>query len=461
MRSLAVRAYSKLPPALQDLAISAAGLSWKRKRYGPEFRRILAWLRETEWWDAERIRRYQDERLRVVVRDAYDRVPYYRGAFDRAGIDVRRFRGLEDLERIPLLTKDAARVAGDQLLSSSRSRSDRVYQTSGTTGTPLSIRKTATADRFQWAVWWRHRARFGVRLGDRYLSFGARVPSQAMAPGKRPWRVNHAMRQTYLPVSQLTARELRRIADWLRHTRFELFAGYPSGMNVLATFIAENGLKLEQPPRIVSTGSETLSTQVRSKLSESFSAPVTQLYGMGESAGGYSECERGALHLDFELGIAELLPIPGADNRDLRRLVLTGLQNPVMPFIRYDVGDLVRPGGGACGCGRSSPTVLAIDGRTEECIRTPDGRRVYGLNQVFKLGQRIKETQVIQDRLGSIEVRIVPGEGFERESLTLLEEEIRQRVGAELEIGFRLVNELPRTASGKLRAVMSGFAPEN
>src|SRR5207253_2441685 len=120
------------------------------------------------------------------------------------------------------------------------------------------------------------------------------------------------------------------------------FAGYPSAMVTLARFMLERGLSLREPPRCVATGSETLFADDRDLLARAFGAPVTELYGMGEGIGGYSRCERGAFHVDFELGIVELLPAPEMSDPALRRVVITGLVNRAMPFIRYETGDHAR-----------------------------------------------------------------------------------------------------------------------
>jgi phenylacetate-CoA ligase len=453
---LARGAYAALPGSLQDIVLSAAGLKWRHDRYGGEFSELLASLRESEWWDEARMAEYQARRLTEVLHHAFTHVPHYAESARAAGIEPDRLPAREALATLPILTKEAARQAGTRLRSTAPLGRLRTYQTSGTTGTPLTIWKTAHADRFQWAVWWRHRARFGLSLGDRFLTFGAKVPSLTDKPRAPIWRTNHAVGQSYLPVSHLERSMVPEVVAWIDRKRFAFFAGYPSAMQVLASEMRDRGLRFRSPPRAVCCGSETLPAGVATSLAEVFQAPVTQVYGLGESAGGFAECERGRLHLDFELGLMELLPLDGqpADSH-LRRLVFTGLQNLAMPVLRYDVGDYVEVAHGPCGCGRRSPTVVAVDGRLEDYVITPDGRRVYGLNQVFKLAKQVKEAQVFQEAADAIEVRLVPAEGYDGSDERVLHEELRLRLGPATRIAFRRVAAIPRTSSGKLRAVVS------
>jgi phenylacetate-CoA ligase len=454
-----VKVYRAMPVAIQNAAISVAGLKWRHDRYGGTFRELLASLQKSEWFERDRIETYQAERLSLVLKHAYESVPYYQRLLRVAGAIPSDIRSLGDLGRLPTLTKETARTAGRELLSTAPLGGLRVYQTSGTTGTPLTIWKTAHADRFQWAVWWRHRARFGLQLGDRFLTFGAKVPSLSSEPRTPIWRTNYAIHQSYLPVSHLGPNVVPAAVDWIGSKRFAFFSGYPSGMYVLARGMLERGLRFSSPPRVVCCGSEELQPWVSETISTAFQAKVTQVYGMGESAAGFAECELGRLHIDFELGIVELLPVAGQppDSR-LRRLVCTGLQNLAFPMLRYEVGDYVQVSDVPCGCGRESVVIESVDGRLEDFVITPDGRHVFGLNQVFKLARQVKESQVVQERSTEVLIRLVPAQGYDGSDEDVLRAELALRLGGSVGIRFQIVESIPRTAGGKLRAVLSSVA---
>ena len=85
----------------QNALVTAFSARLERQRYGGRFAEFRALLEESQWWDADRMGAWQDERLRAIVRHAYEHVPYYRELFDHHGIDAEKFRGREDLSQNP------------------------------------------------------------------------------------------------------------------------------------------------------------------------------------------------------------------------------------------------------------------------------------------------------------------------------------------------------------------------
>jgi phenylacetate-CoA ligase len=327
-------------------------------------------------------------------------------------------------------------------------------RTSGTTGTPLTIFQTLHAVRFQWAIWWRHKTRFGIRPGEPFLSFGARVPVLGDRPGV-PWRENYALRQTYLVTSLLQGHVLDQAIDLLRRRRFAYFTGYPSAMYVLACEILDRGVDLEHPPRMIFTGSDALAPGFRGVIEQAFRSTISDNFGSAEMCGNLSQCPNGRYHVDHELGIVELLPVAHADDPSLRRIVCTGLVNRAMPLIRYDLGDFARVSDEPCGCGRGSPSVVSVEGRAEDFIQAPDGRLVTGLNQVLEWVPDLIEAQVRQEEPNAICVLLVTREPVSESQRTVLFRELRKRVGEAMDIHLRRVDHIPREANGKFRAVLS------
>jgi phenylacetate-CoA ligase len=446
--------YQQLPRQLQNALFSAWGLRARRQRFGGEFRRLLAELQESDFDDWESIRSRQTERLERMLNHAFHSVPFYR--------DIARYHGLrgkdfspEHLERLPLLHKQAVRESPARFISETIAPSQLVdIRTSGTTGSPLTIYQTKHAVRFQWAVWWRHKTRFGIKPGEPFLTFGARIPALGSSSAV-PWRENLPIRQTYLVSSLLTGRALDRTIDMIRRRRFAYYTGYPSAMYVLARVLLDRAVSLETPPRMVFTGSDALTPTFRRVIEMAFAAPVSDNFGSAEMCGNLSQCPEGKYHVDHELGIIELLPVEHTKDSSLRRLVCTGLVNLAMPLIRYDLGDYGRIGNYRCSCGRSSPVLSSVEGRTEDFIRTPDGRLVSGLNQVLEWVPELIEAQIRQTKTDSVDVLFVTKTEISDEQRSVLLRELRKRVGEELVIRLHRVEVIPRLANGKFKAVVS------
>jgi phenylacetate-CoA ligase len=179
---------------------------------------------------------------------------------------------------------------------------------------------------------------------------------------------------------------------------------------------------------------------------------------MAEIAAAASECEAGSLHAWPDTGLIELL----ADDADepvadetAGRLVATGLINADMPLIRYDTGDRARrASGGGCACGRGLPVLRAIEGRSDDVVITRDGRHIGRLDPVFKADLPIREAQIIQESLDRLRVLYVPTAAYTAADGEALVRRIHDRVG-EIDVVLEEVAEVPRTANGKFRAVIS------
>ena len=451
--------YGVLPAWLQSTIFSLWGLRSRQQRFGGEFPELLAGLISSDFDDAEAISRRQTDAMRAVLTHAFSTVPHYRDLARRLSLAAADFQSLHELEKLPVLQKADVRQAPERFISGGMSQNRLLAgRTSGTTGTPLIVYQTQRALRFQWAIWWRHKARFGIRLGDPFLSFGARIPALGNN-SHQPWRENVAIRQTYLVSSLLTGRPLDRAIDMVRRREFVFFTGYPSAMYVLARAFVDRGIVLEHPPQMIFTGSDALTPGFREVIEQAFAASVSDNFGSAEMCCNLSQCPAGKYHVDHEFGIVEFLPIPGNADPSVCRLVCTGLVNYAMPMIRYDLGDNVLVGDGSCTCGRSSPTVEAVEGRTEDFIRTLDGRLISGLNQVLEWLPGVHEAQVRQDELAAIDVLLVTSSAITETQESVLRREMRKRAGDALSVRVRRVDAIPRLPNGKFRAVVSTIAP--
>ena len=448
--------YKKMPIPLQNLLVSTKGLQIRYQRYGAPFWEKFEFLRQSEWWSKEKIREYQDEQLRHLIRHAYETVPYYNRIMKKRGLTPNDIKGQDDLPKLPLLTKEEVFQHTEELVSTKFPRWQLIKSlTSGTTGKALKIYLTREALSFQWAVWWRHRARFGLKPGDKFLTFGARVAVPIEQTKPPYWRYNLPIHQVYLSTYHLTPYTMPYIVEWLNKENFDFYTGYPSAMYILASFMEENGLRLFNRPKYIVTGADALLPTFEQTIKRVFGVPVTEEYGMAEAVGNFSKCEYGKFHLDAEFGIVELLPVDNQTNPNLRRLVFTGLANLAMPLIRYDIGDYGKVDLKSCPCNRQTLTLESIDGRVEDYIRTPDGRMAIGMNQVFEWAPGAREIQIVQNSLSKIEVCIVPRPSYSKNDENKLLCELRKRLGNQIEIKFKLVQNIPRTKSGKFHAVVS------
>jgi phenylacetate-CoA ligase len=126
-----------------------------------------------------------------------------------------------------------------------------------------------------------------------------------------------------------------------------------------------------------------------------------------------------------------------------------------MPLIRYRVGDRgsFAPPGDTCSCGRQLPLLGAVEGRCTDMLLTRDGRQVFWLNPVF-YGLPVRQSQITQESIDHLRVRVAPGLGFNPTTARTIEQRLRSRTG-DTNVTLEIVEEIERTANGKLQAVIS------
>ncbi len=375
--------YNRSPIWLQNLACTMRGRQIMRTRYDAEFREILAFLNESQFWPLDQLQAYQDEQLEKLIRHAYDTVPYYRRVMDERKLSPADIRTAEDLNKLPVLTKDIVRREGVNMHSKGFPARQVVHMhTSGTTGAGLQFGVSARAIHYQWATWWRHHQRFGMDIGQPYANFSGQlvVPMEQRTPPF--WRENRAMRQTYLSLYHMTPENMGHYVDMLESREFSFYAGYPSGVYLLADYLRSVNHKLTNPPKIITTGAESLMPFQIKAYQDWIGAPATEHYGLAEGSANMAHCEERNYHVDMEFCILETEPVPGS-GPGVCRIIGTGLHNYAQPFIRYDTGDMATFSAEPCPCGRQSPIATYIDGRVESFVFTPDGRRIVRLDHCF------------------------------------------------------------------------------
>lgn len=451
--------YARLPVWAQHVAFSLANIRVRFERYGRTFRQALRFLEASDRWSLTELRAYQDEQLAGLVRHAYETVPYYRELFDGLNLRPDDVRAVDDLPKLPILDKETVRRRHDDLLCRTwPKRRIRYGRTGGTTGTALSMAFDAATQPWHLGTTWRHRGRFGLRPLDSCVEFAGRsvVPLDTLSPPI--WRRDIATHRSYVSVHHLTRQNMAPLVEYLQTRRVEFYLGYPSALYLVATYMDEEGIRLQHPPRITATASETVLPHQRRLIEQALDTELIDRYSQSEHCSGISECEHHTYHVDMEFGVIEFLPLEGGDG-SLCRIISTGLCNPVMPLIRYDVADVATVRHGPCPCGRASPTVERIDGRIEGIIVTPDGRRLGRLDFLFKSTDRIKEAQLVQDAPDHLTANVVRRNGYRDEDERNLMKSLRAYLGEAIRIDLAYLPEIPRGPNGKFRQIVSEVSP--
>lgn len=451
--------YSKLPIPLQSAACWLYGFNFIIHEYNKAFYKKLAWLHVSERWSASEIEAYQNERLRDIVRNAYSNVLYYREVMNQLKLSPSDITTVKDLPKLPVITKEDVRNNADKFVSRNADKDKILFRhTSGTTGKSLHFYVAPETERLQWAIWWRHRGRFGMTNKSWHVNF--RAPLFTPLEQNQPpfWRWVHPMRQVVINMQHIIPSKIHHIVDFLNERYFEFYTSYPSFIHALSTIAIEKGLSLKNPPKVIFMGCENTFDFQKKSVEEFTGARITDQYGFAEACGNASQCEKDLYHEDFELGVMECYkPEFLPDGRVKGTIVCTGLTCSEFPFIRYEIGDIGiwENQNVICACGRHSKSLVKIEGRQDDYVITPEGGHVMRFDYIFKDAQNVMESQIVQERLGEIIVYVVRRSSYSAKDEKIIRDEIKKWISNSLKVQFVYVSEIEREPNGKFRAVKS------
>ncbi|MFI6345746.1 phenylacetate--CoA ligase PaaK [Streptomyces sp. NPDC050560] len=295
--------------------------------------------------EAGALRAVQLERLRKTLARVYERVPFYREAFDRAGVRPEDCRSLDDLARFPFTAKSDLRDAYPYgMLAVPRSEVRRLHASSGTTGQPTVVAHTA-GDLSVWADLVARSIRAaGGRAGMTvHVAYGYGLFTGGLGAHYGAERLGCAV----VPASGgMTERQVRLIRD----LRPEVIMVTPSYLlTILDEFERQGADPRDTSLEVGVLGAEPWTDAMRAEIEERFAIRALDIYGLSEvmGPGVAQECAetRDGPHLWEDHFLPEVVdPVTGEVLPDGERgeLVLTTLTREAMPLVRYRTRDLTR-----------------------------------------------------------------------------------------------------------------------
>jgi len=430
-RRLALRGFTAVMP-LHHWKLSSTSLSYFDQ------------LRRTQYLDAEQMRQLQEVRLRALLNHTYHHVSYYREMFDRLGIDPLEMLRVEDLQRLPVLTKDTARrnLYFDLISDTHDKRRMLPLSTCGATGEPMTLYGDQAQLEQRWATALRCREWTGYRFGD-----GVAALWEVETLPRWRTRLDALLsRRTIWRAVERSAAETRACLDEALAGRPSLVEGDVEALYAMALLagVRRGGGALRG---VVATG-QTLAAEAREAIERAFAAPVFASYGARELGEIAHECEAHlGLHVNAESYVVEILcgdrpARPG----EVGDVVVTDLTNLSVPLVRYALGDRAALSDRVCPCGRGLPLLEALDGRRAAMVVGANGGFVPGsyFAEVLKdYGHVVRRYQIVQHRPGAIEIRVVCGPRFSDKSMRPLLAEFRLHLGADTVIDVTPVDTLP------------------
>ena len=407
-------------------------------------------IKALEWASKDEIAVWQQKQLERVLTDARKNIPYYR--------DRSTGNSLEDF---PVLIRNEVKAHRDELIVPGRADKTTITDTtSGTTSVPVSFlldlghRERGAVQKSFFSEW------AGLQLGDPMVKFWGVFPAESW---KLQMRINfsHWLRNmTMMSSLDMRANKMEEFAREIQRIQPKLIICYANSMKEFANYLERNQIEMDYHGSLMSSTS-SLTPEKYDAIHRVFQCPIFDRYGSREMVDIACDCDHHeGLHVSPYMHVVEILdendkPCPPGR---MGRVVVTQLFNPVMPLIRYDLGDYATWAETSCSCGRNWPMLERIDGRSISVFWHRDGGRfssyffVYHVNDV--IGQnRIRRQQIVQEDYNRFTIRLSmvdPHDWTDREENRLrLVELISEQIGEPAEIEFELVDEIHNQPSGK------------
>jgi phenylacetate-coenzyme A ligase PaaK-like adenylate-forming protein len=383
----------------------------------PERVRLLRLIKRHEAWGRERIRIYQEERLREVIRYCWDHVPFYQRHWARHLSDPRDIRTIEDLAHLPPVTRELFQQHAPEFVTTDPSVKSTEARTGGSTGAPIVYRSTRHDDEFGWAQLYNGWTWAGWRPGEPFLVVGGESIGVGLSD-KRTWR-DWVVNRWATSGSNITLERTRYLVQSPQFSRITFVCGYPNSIRELCECLAELGAR---PPRLrgVVCTAEVMMPEVRERISAVLGGvPVLDQWGLND--GAQHACEgpdQDGLHVSFHRGILEIVDDADRPITELHRSgrgLATSLLNTATPFVRYETGDQVHwHSWDPAPCGIAWPRIGQVDGRWGDVIYLSTGRSIPmpGLTLVMRWMDGLRRYQFIQTGPDAVTVRLDRGPTF-------------------------------------------------
>jgi len=426
-------------------------------------RKYMRELEKSQWFTPGKIKELQEEKLRRLIKHAYETVPHYHRIFRKNKLNFNDFKSLDDLTKLPILSREKVRDEFDALISRGYPRKKMVYGcTGGSTGEPTRFYTTrenrcwSNAARYlawQWA---------GFDIGDKFAQvFGLHLdqPMFQSLKGKIEGRIK---RRISLDAYQMSEKTIEKFVQKMKKFKPKILYGTATSVANLAKFIEDKRIEGFHLRSVIIDSMGLFEHEVK-MIERVFGCKVWWNYHNRENGTFASECsEHNGYHLFsqnfvFEfIGKGEKVALGEAGS-----IVVTDLTNYAMPFIRYEVGDVGVPSDDICACGRSLPLMRKLVGRTSEILVSATGEFMQNpfsgrLEHIILETLDIKQYQIVQETSTKIIVRIIPGKTYASKDTEIIRKMMYSLMG-DLDIEVKLVDSIAKSKSGKRQVVTRKF----
>ena len=361
-------------------------------------------LKTFQYRDLNYIKAFQFRRFKKLIQYAYEEIPMYREFFDAKGFKPVKVQSYDDIDDVPIITREIMQSYLPSQRVDPRYLGKGVIKdsTSGSTGEPLETWINRTESFIQILKVIRYLREWGYSPFDYTIRlWGNSKPQKSIVQkfglfGRKDIEI---LGQAPTAVNEVLT------------SKHEVLWAIRSSIEAFADELEKR--KIEIRPRILVSTGEILTEEHRDRFKNIFGCHTLNTYGSQEIGSIAWECPQQShnLHIDMETVLVNYRDIINQPTGKLGSIIITNLENFVMPFIRYELGDKISiPENDKCPCGRTLPLLGQVFGRNDDVLEYR-GQKYY-FNFFYNLiqqmnSQYIKKYKVVQTKEGLIEFRIL------------------------------------------------------
>lgn len=325
---------------------------------------------EIEALEREKLKELQLERLKKIVKYAYNNVPFYRKLFDEKGLKPEDIKTLKDIREIPFTTKDDLREAYPYgMFAVPLKKVVRIHASSGTTGKPTVVGYTKKDIK----TWAELVARIAFMAGVREEDVAQIAFSYGLFTGA--FGLHYGLEKIGATVVPISSGNTERQIMIMKDFGSTVLVSTPSYALYMAEVAEEIGVKKgDLRLRLGLFGAEGATLEMKKEIERRFGILATENYGLSEIIGpGVSgECHvRDGLHIAEDHFLVEIINPDTGETLDFGEkgeLVITTLTKEAMPLLRYRTRDITSLNPEPCRCGRTLIRMSPVQGRTDDML---------------------------------------------------------------------------------------------
>ena len=456
------------------------GVSWPHVQvgYAATLMALQRQFEQTQWLTPNELLKNQFKQLTVLANHATT-IPFHAKNLKEAGFVKGKEMTLEIWNRLPTLKRTDVRNMKERLHAPLYPKffgDSTIAYSGGSTGLPVGVKKSEI-DKLIWEschirelIWNK------VDESKEVANFrGIRKNFRDQA-SKEPNTIidkSGTVLGSWYPPTSIIAQTgrmgiiepdlpLSEQADYVLRRKPSYLLMRPAGLRLLLSYFKENNITLDFVESAW-TISEVVDSTLRSLCWEVCNCPIYNNYTSNETGYIALQCPEGInYHVMSEASYVEVINEQGNPCKpgEIGKVLVTPLHNFAMPLIRYEIGDEAQVGE-PCSCGRGLPSITRIIGRTEDYFILQNGeKRRFDLDH-YKICniESIREFQLIQKTKERLELHLVTTRLLNKNELDRIENVKQNSIARDLQWDLVFVDEIKRTAAGKLRQFISEVIP--